>query len=121
MVVIIIGILAAIAIPVFFAQRERAWEATARSDVRNAAAAATACSADNGGSYITPTDCRLAVSLRANGFNPSAQVTINGTNASATGWTTAMQHNNGGAAYTFTTADGQVTEAARGAAAPAAP
>ena len=31
-VIIIIGILAAIAIPVFLAQREKAWEAAARSD-----------------------------------------------------------------------------------------
>ena len=55
--IIIIGILAAIAIPVFLAQRERAWEATAQSDAqsdaRNAAAAATSCSVDNGGSLRT--------------------------------------------------------------------
>ena len=37
-VIIIIGVLAAIAIPTFLAQRERAWEATAKSDLRNAAA-----------------------------------------------------------------------------------
>jgi len=36
-VVIIIGILAAIAIPVFLAQREQAWEAGARSELRNMA------------------------------------------------------------------------------------
>ncbi len=120
-VIIIIGILAAIAIPTFLAQRERAWEATASSDVRNAAAAATSCSVENGGSYIAPTDCRTLANLEAAGFNPSAAVTINGTNGSGNGWTTSMQHNNGGAAFTFTTADGRVTEAARGAGAPAAP
>src|SRR5919199_493356 len=52
-VVIIIGILAAIAIPTFLEQREKAWEAAAQSDLRNAAAAATSCSADNSGSYAT--------------------------------------------------------------------
>lgn len=120
-VIIIIGILAAIAIPTFLAQREKAWEATAQSDVRNAAAAATSCSVENGGSYIAPTDCRTLANLQANGFNNTALVTINGTNGSANGWTTSMQHTNGGNAYTFTTDDGRVTEAARGAAAPAAP
>jgi type IV pilus assembly protein PilA len=50
-VVIIIGILAAIAIPVFLAQRDRAMEAAAQSDLRNAAAAATAYASDNDGEY----------------------------------------------------------------------
>jgi type IV pilus assembly protein PilA len=117
-VIIIIGILAAIAIPVFLAQRTQGWEATAKSDVRNAAAAATSCSADNGGSYL---NCGTVVLLEPYGFNPSANVTVNGMNVSATGWTTSMQHASGGAAFTFTTADGRVTEAARNAAAPAAP
>ena len=52
-VVIIIGILAAIAIPTFLAQRDAARVATVESDVRNMAAAATSCSADNDGSYAT--------------------------------------------------------------------
>ena len=50
-VVIIIGILASIAIPVFLSQRGNAQEAAAKSDLRNGAAAATACAADNNGSY----------------------------------------------------------------------
>jgi type IV pilus assembly protein PilA len=37
-VVIIIGILAAIAIPTFLNQREKAWQRAAQSDLRNAAA-----------------------------------------------------------------------------------
>ncbi len=120
-VIIIIGILAAIAIPVFLAQRERGWEATARSDVRNAAAAATSCSSENGGAYNAPDDCATLAVLQDNGFNPSADMTINGMNSSANGWTASMQHANGGSAYTFTTANGQVTEATRGAPAPTAP
>ncbi|CAN5780658.1 N/A [soil metagenome] len=120
-VIIIIGILAAIAIPTFLAQREKAWEANAKSDVRNAAAAATSCSVGNGGAYNAPDNCGTLAVLQANGFNDSADVDTNGFNSSADGWTTSMQHTNGGAAYTFTTADGRVTEAARGAAAPAAP
>ncbi len=120
-VVIIIGILAAIAIPTFLAQRERAWEATAQSDVRNAAAAATSCSIANGGAYNAPTNCATPATLEAQGFNPTTLVTITGTNASAAGWTTSRQHANGGQAATFTTDTGVVTPAARGTAAPAAP
>src|SRR5215218_2087975 len=56
-VIIIIGILAAIAIPVFLSQREKAWEASAASELRNMAAAATACSADNDGDYAAPVNC----------------------------------------------------------------
>jgi type IV pilus assembly protein PilA len=118
-VIIIIGILAAIAIPTFLAQREEAWKATARSDVRNAAAAATSCSVDNGGSYLAPNDCGTLAELQDNGFNPSANVTINGLDSDADEWVVSMQHTNGGNAYTFTTESGRVTEAARGTGAPA--
>jgi type IV pilus assembly protein PilA len=52
-VVIIIGILAAIAIPTFLAQRESARQAAQESDLRNLAAQATACAADNDGDYTT--------------------------------------------------------------------
>ena len=36
-VIVIIGVLAPIAVPSFVAQRQNAWDATARSDLRNAA------------------------------------------------------------------------------------
>src|SRR5215216_1216574 len=65
-VIIIIGVLAAIAIPVFLAQREKAWEAAAKSDLRNAAAAATSCSAAHDGSFAL---CADPVELTANGYN----------------------------------------------------
>ena len=54
MVVIIVGILAAIAVPIFLAQKNSAsYEAAAQSDLRNGAAAATACSSDHQGSFAT--------------------------------------------------------------------
>jgi len=49
-VVIIIGILAAIAIPVFLNQREAAWKSAVESDLRNAALAVETYSAENNGS-----------------------------------------------------------------------
>ena len=51
-VIIIIGILAAIAIPVFLSQRESAWTASVRSDLANASLAAESYSVSNGGSYV---------------------------------------------------------------------
>jgi len=61
-VVIIIGILAAIAIPVFLNQRGQAQEAAAKSDLRNGAAAAQACFADNNGSYLPCDEATLDAS-----------------------------------------------------------
>ncbi len=45
-VVIIIGVLVAIAIPTFLSQRDKANEKAMTSDLRNAAAAGTACSTE---------------------------------------------------------------------------
>jgi type IV pilus assembly protein PilA len=99
-VVIIIGILAAIAIPTFLAQRERAAVANIESDVRNAAAAT--CLADPAStSYL---DCNTVADLQANGFNPSADVNLtdammNTTTADV--WTlTGVTHDITGAAPT---------------------
>ena len=50
-VVIIIGILAAIAIPTFLAQRDKADQAACKSDARNAAEAAVLSASDNDGSF----------------------------------------------------------------------
>ncbi len=50
---IIIGILAAIAIPTFLAQRDNARQGAMESDIRNLAAQATSCSASANGSYAT--------------------------------------------------------------------
>jgi type IV pilus assembly protein PilA len=56
-VVIIIGILAAIAIPTFLSQRDNARQSAQESDMRNLAATATSCSADNDGSFAS---CNVA-------------------------------------------------------------
>jgi len=57
-VMLIIGILAAIAIPSFFAQRDKATDTDAKSAARTAQTALETYATDNGGSYAsaTPTD-----------------------------------------------------------------
>jgi type IV pilus assembly protein PilA len=124
-VILIIAILAAIAIPVFLAQRERAWEATAQSDVRNAAAAATSCYTASGPpqTYVA---CDTTAELIPFGYNRTAAVTVNGYDSNLTDWSMAAQHGSGGEAATFSTAGGegvagQVIMAARGTGAPALP
>ena len=53
-VALIIGILAAIAIPTMLGQRRDGWDADAKSNARNLYAAVEACGAEAGGDY---TDC----------------------------------------------------------------
>jgi prepilin-type N-terminal cleavage/methylation domain-containing protein len=50
-VVIIIGVLAAIAIPRLIEQRERAWQGAVVSDLRNAALAFHVAASDNNGAF----------------------------------------------------------------------
>src|SRR5215218_2804493 len=88
-VVIIIGILAAIAIPTFLAQRDKAAIATCKSDTRNAAEAAVLYAADN-----DPTNDFAGVTLpliEDQGFNQTE------------GYTTAVTEEGGGTGVTITT------------------
>jgi type IV pilus assembly protein PilA len=50
-VILIIGILAAIAIPAFLNQRQKAYDAAAKSNLRTAQTAEETYSTDNGGTY----------------------------------------------------------------------
>lgn len=126
-VILIIAILAAIAIPVFLAQRERAWEATAQSDVRNAAAAATSCYTDSGPPQ-TYLDCDTTDELATYGYNKTTAVNV-AYDANADNWSMGALHASGGQMAQFTTlaaaggiARGQVVMVARPAGnAPAAP
>ncbi len=51
-VVIIIGILAAIAVPIYLNQRKSAWNASVESDVKNASLVMETVLANNNGSYV---------------------------------------------------------------------
>ena len=105
-VVIIIGVLAAIAIPTFLAQRERAWEAAAKSDLRNAAAAATSCSVEDGGDYSA---CGDVPDLTPFGFNKTDDVDFTPVTSNTTTWAAQTQHSLDDTVYEFdTSAGGQV-------------
>jgi type IV pilus assembly protein PilA len=83
-VIIIIGILAAIAIPAFLNQRQNAWDATAKSDLGNFEVAAASYSVSQNGSYT-------GLTLTTANFNPSA-------NDPTADWTITVP--TGGASYT---------------------
>jgi type IV pilus assembly protein PilA len=109
-VVIIIGILAAIAIPVFLNQLNKGREAAAQSDLRNLAAAATSCSADNNGAFAP--NCDSLAELQAAPYNFKKTEDVNITAVAAindgNGFTAKAQHSAGGRQFVYSTDTGQV-------------
>jgi len=83
-VVVIISILAAIAIPKFSSTKEKAYFATMKGDLRNLATAQEGHAADNNGAYAAGTAIGPAA-LPGITYGPSSGVTIVVT-ASGTGW-----------------------------------
>ncbi|MBI1722868.1 MAG: prepilin-type N-terminal cleavage/methylation domain-containing protein [Gemmatimonadetes bacterium] len=82
-VVVIIGILAAIAIPKFASTKEKAYIAAMKSDLRNIVTAEEAYFAD----YVTYGGTTTLI-----GFTPSTGVSIGAITASGTGWSTTATH-----------------------------
>jgi type IV pilus assembly protein PilA len=72
-VVLIIGILSAIAIPVFLNQQDQARTAALKSDLANAKLAMVSYASDNGGDYSAATMTALTGTY---GFNPSDNVAV---------------------------------------------
>ena len=72
-VVLIIGILSAIAIPIFLNQQDQARVAALKSDLANAKLAMVSFGTDNGGDYSTATIAKLKSSY---GFSESDKVTV---------------------------------------------
>ena len=72
-VVVIIGILAAIAIPKFANTKDKAYVAQMKSDLRNLATYEEQYAADNNGAYFSGTATYTAP---VQGFTPSQNVTI---------------------------------------------
>ena len=72
-VVVIIGILAAIAIPKFANTKDKAYVAAMKSDLRNIATYEEQYAADQGGAYFAGTATSAAP---LQGFSPSQNVTV---------------------------------------------
>ncbi|MBV6520737.1 MAG: hypothetical protein MNPFHGCM_00855 [Gemmatimonadaceae bacterium] len=91
-VVVIIGILAAIAIPKFANTKEKAYLASMKSDLRNMATTQEAYFADYQ-VYVSGTASNTTGGTAAvNGFVPSAGVTVVATASSGTGWSATSAH-----------------------------
>jgi prepilin-type N-terminal cleavage/methylation domain-containing protein len=89
-VVVIIGILAAIAIPKFANTKEKAYLATMKGDLRNLATAQEGYASDNAGAYM-PTTAAVTTAAPLSGYAPTTGVTIAVTNAGA-GWSATATH-----------------------------
>jgi type IV pilus assembly protein PilA len=84
-VMLILGILAAIAIPAFFNQRSKAHDAQAKSAARTAETAMETYATDNGGSYASATPALLngiEQTLKTSGTNAITVPTAASTNYS---------------------------------------
>ena len=105
-VVAIIGILAAIAIPQFSAYRTRSFNSAAEADIRNAATAQEAYYVDNQ-TYVNNPASLVGSNY---GFYTTMDVTITGA-AGATQYTMTAVHSSGNKTYTLSGPGGSVTAA----------
>ncbi len=101
-VVAIIGILAAIAIPQFTAYRQRGFNAAMQSDMRNAATAQETFYTDS----VQYTS--VLADLTSRGFNPSPNVTTTPTGTTG-GYTLVGVHSSGITTWTLTGPGGSFT------------
>ncbi len=92
-VIAIIGILAAIAIPQFSAYRVRAYNATALVDIKNAYTAGQAFFGDNPAGTATLDDIKTA------GYNPSKDVTVAIVDGTQAGFSLTSKHLAGTTTY----------------------
>jgi len=105
-VIAIIGILAAIAIPQFSAYRTRSFNAAAAADIRNAATAQEAYFVDN------QAYCTASASLEGAtyGLYLSENVTLTVTAATTSGYTMTATHSSGDSTWTLTGPGGSLTK-----------
>ena len=126
-VVIIIGILSAVAVPIYLNQRKAAWNSTIQSDVKNASLVVeTAMTANNGkfdngwaGTY-SPGKAKLGTSDQEITVSKDVTIVI-AKGADSNNYTiTGTDSNSGTKPYTYDSATGASSESAK-AAAPAKP
>jgi prepilin-type N-terminal cleavage/methylation domain-containing protein len=101
-VIAIIAILAAIAIPQFTSYRIRGYNTAARADVKNAYTAAQAYFSD------WPTATVTVANLQGAGYTPSSGVTLSVATGSMAGLSLTSVHGSGNTTYTIS-ASGAIT------------
>ncbi len=91
-VVVIIGILAAIAIPKFANTKEKAYLASMKSDLRNLVTAQEAYFADSINYATSHSNCTIPVPLGSVDFCPTSGVTIALQGVTGDGWAALATH-----------------------------
>ncbi|MFC1895552.1 type IV pilin protein [Thermodesulfobacteriota bacterium] len=102
-VIAIIGILAAIAIPNFISYRQRGYNAASNADIKNAYTAAQAYYTDYPNAVVTN-----AILSDSAGFKPTVNVTLTVSNGAQTALTMTTMHSNSARTYTVTS-DGAIS------------
>ena len=103
-VVVIIGILAAIAIPKFANTKEKAYIASMKSDLRNLVTAQEAYFSDNNSAYAAST------TAMGTAYRSSTGVTVTLGGVSATGWAATATHGSTTKTCTLTLGSGATNE-----------
>ena len=103
-VVVIIGILAAIAIPKFANTKAKAYVASMKSDLRNLVTAQEAYFADNNSTYAS------SMAALNTGFMPSSGVTVVIGSVTNTGWSATATHASTTTTCTLTVGGGSTVE-----------
>src|SRR5436190_23749814 len=103
-VMLILGLLAAIAIPSFFNQRDKAKDAAGKEAVRTAQTAIETYSTDNNGSYTGATPAGL-VTIESTLTNVQANMTVTPT-GTGKGYTVTVAVPSTGNAFSINRADG---------------
>ena len=104
-VIAIIGILAAIAIPNFVSYRQRSYNSSSQSDMKNAMTTQEAYFVD----YATYT--ANTTNLGNAGFVSSSKVTLSVANATATGYQLTAYHSSGNVTWSVQGPGGVITKA----------
>jgi prepilin-type N-terminal cleavage/methylation domain-containing protein len=92
-VVVIIGILAAIAIPKFANTKEKAYVASMKSDLRNLITAQEAYFSDNNSTYAGPGVAGTGGAVLVTSYKASTGITVNILTVTNTGWTASATSN----------------------------
>ena len=103
-VVIIVAILAGIALPMYLSQREKGWQATAKSDLHNAAVAE--------GSYYSDKKEYTGdlAGLEGHGFRKSTNITFDVVTGDVSKFCLKVHYNGGGGQFFINSTNGEPRE-----------